>query len=398
MSPGTSATDHKGMRDLNQNRLLNFIRLNAPISRPQLCELSGLSPATVLNLTNELLESQILVEKGTANSSRGRRPALLEIHPAGGYAIGLMIREYETIGVVVNLHGMIVSSAHWHMTLVGKHEQSIPMLAEKVEALITQAGIPRKRLIGVGCALSGFIDSERGICIDSWQLGWHHFALAAPLAERLQLPVVIRNNVSCIACYENLFGRGQGYQHFLTVSIGRGLGLGIVINGDIYGGAMGGAGEFGHTTIVVDGRLCECGKRGCLEAYIAHQGLLLTYEELLRATGRSSQTPLTIEHLLQSAADDPIVQETLRRTGRLLGIGLANLANVLNPECIILTGKTMEFGDYLLVPAARALQETAFSELGRSVQLISEPWIGYGSWARGAAALVLHRLLFVPAN
>lgn len=149
---------------------------------------------------------------------------------------------------------------------------------------------------------------------------------------------------------------------------------------------------------MVDGRLCECGKRGCLEAYIAHRGLLLTYEELLQAEGRSPHTPLTIEWLLQNAADDPIGQETLRWTGRLLGIGLANLANVLNPECIILTGKTMEFGDQLLAPATQAFQEAAFSELGRSVQLISEPWVGYDSWARGAVALVLHRLLFVPAN
>src|ERR1700753_3778724 len=117
----TSATDRKGMRDLNLNRLLNLIRLNGPISRPQLGELSGLSAATVLHLTNDLLESQLLVEGGTANASRGRRPTLLEIDPTGGYAIGLMIREYETVGVMVNLHGMIVSSAHWQLTLLGKH-------------------------------------------------------------------------------------------------------------------------------------------------------------------------------------------------------------------------------------------------------------------------------------
>jgi len=398
MSLETSATDRKGMRDLNLNRLLNLIRLNGPISRPQLCELSGLSAATVLHLTNDLLESQLLVEGGTAHASRGRRPTLLEIDPTGGYAIGLMIREYETVGVMVNLHGMIVSSAHWQLTLLDRHEESIPLIAEKVEALIAQAGIPRERLIGVGCAISGYIDSQRGICVDSWQLGWHNFVLAAPLSELLQLPVVIRNNVSCIACYENLFGRGQGYKNFLTVAIGRGLGLGIVVNGDIYGGATGGAGELGHTIIVVDGRLCECGKRGCLEAYIAHHGLLMTYEELLQAEGTSPQAPITVEQLLQSTAADHIAQETFQRTGRLLGIGLANLTNILNPECIILTGEGMEFGDQLFEPVTRAFQETVFSELGRSVQLIYEPWVGYGSWGRGAAALVLHRLLFVPGN
>ncbi|HEY0752346.1 MAG TPA: ROK family protein [Ktedonobacteraceae bacterium] len=155
------------------------------------------------------------------------------------------------------------------MTLLERHEQSIPLIAEKVEALIAQAGIPRERLIGLGCAISGFIDSEHGICIDSWQLGWHHFVLASPLAALLQLPVVIRNNVSCIACYENLFGCGQDYQHFLTVAIGRGLGLGIVINGDIYGGAMGGAGEFGHTARLFNPLCCRCSTPGKISRFAA---------------------------------------------------------------------------------------------------------------------------------
>jgi len=172
-----AATNQQGMRDLNQNRLLNCIRLNAPVSRPELAAALELSPATVLALPNDLLARQIIVETGTAHSARGRRPVLFEIHPEGGYAIGLMIREYEMVGVVVNLYGAIVSSAHWDVVLPASHEQAIEAIAENVEALIGQANLPRERLIGVGCALPGYIDSRHGICIDSWQLGWHHFVV-----------------------------------------------------------------------------------------------------------------------------------------------------------------------------------------------------------------------------
>ena len=390
----TSATDHKVMRDINQNRLLNLIRLNGPVSRPELATITGLSPATVLALTNDLISRQVVIEKGTANAPRGRRPTLLEIDSKGGYAIGLMIREHETVGVVVNLHGSVVSSLHWDLTLINQDaQQTIELIAERVEELITHAGFTRERIIGVGCAISGFIDSQHGICVDSWQLGWHDFELGRPLSERLRMPVLVSNNVGCISCYENLFGRGQAYQNFLTVAIGRGLGLGIVINGELYGGAIGGAGEFGHTIMVVDGRKCECGKRGCLEAYISHRGLLATYTSLLKAEGYQQEEP-TLEQLLHSASGDAVARQAFQQAGRMFGVGLANVVNLFNPECIILTGEGIEFGDRFFDSALQMLHEHTFSRLGRSLEVLREPWAGYESWARGAGALVLGRFLF----
>lgn len=394
MGMETSATDHKVMRDINQNRLLNLIRVNGPVSRPELSAITGLSPATVLALTNDLISRQIVIEKGTANAPRGRRPVLLEIDPRGGYAVGLMIREHETVGVIVNLHGSVVSSLHWDLTLINQDaQQTIELIAERVEELITRAGFARERIIGVGCAISGFIDSQNGICVDSWQLGWHNFELGRPLSARLQMPVLVSNNVSCISCYENLFGRGQPYQNFLTVAIGRGLGLGIIINGELYSGATGGAGEFGHTTVVVDGRECECGKRGCLEAYVAHRGLVATYAFLLKARGYQQEEP-ALEQLLHSAPDDPVACQAFQQAGHMFGIGLANVVNLFNPECIILTGEGIEFGDRFFDPALQALHEHTFSRLGRSLEVLREPWAGYESWARGAGALVLSRFLF----
>src|SRR5579884_1323418 len=129
METETPVTDHKAMRDTNLNRVLNLIRLKAPISRPELAAATGLSPATVLSLTNDLISRQLVIEKGTAMIPRGRRPTLLEIDPTGGYAIGLMLREYEAVGVIVNLHGAIVSSLHWQQTFSNQDRETIEQIA-----------------------------------------------------------------------------------------------------------------------------------------------------------------------------------------------------------------------------------------------------------------------------
>lgn len=389
--------DHRGMRDTNLNRVLNLIRLNAPISRPELAAASGLSPATVLALTNELAERGLVIEKGTANAPRGRRPTLLEIDPTGSYALGLMIREFELVGSIVNLHGSIVASLHWHLDLMAAGEQTIEQIAKFVEELREQSGIASERIIGVGCAVSGYIDSQNGICIDSWQLGWHDFPLGPGLAERLQTPVLVSNNVSCISYYEHLFGRGQTYQNFLTIALGRGLGLGIVLNGDIYTGSSGGAGEFGHTVSLIDGRRCECGKTGCLEEYVGHRGILATYRELLNA-GSYQHTEPTLEQILRSSSEDQLASLALYKAGRLFGAGLANIVNLFNPECLIITGEGIEYGSRFFDPALSMLREQTFSRLGRDLAVILEPWSGYESWSRGAGALVLSQFLFTPTK
>lgn len=395
MEPATLVTELRGLRDSNQNRLLNLIRLHGPVSRPELATASGLSPATVLALTNELVARGLVSEKGTAIAPRGRRPTLLELDPVGCYSIGLMIREYETVGSLVNLHGSIVSSLHWKLNLVEPHAQAIERIAELVEELINQNAIARQRIIGVGCAVSGYIDSQNGICIDSWQLGWHDFALGPLLSERLHMPVLVSNNVGCISYYENLFGRGQTYQNFLTVALGRGLGLGIVLNGTIYSGSSGGAGEFGHTVAVVDGRRCECGNKGCLEEYVSHRGLLTTYRELLTSGGFTTREP-TLEQLLYRSSDDPLALLALQKAGRLFGAGLANIVNLFNPECIILTGEGIEYGPRFFDAALQMLQEQSFSRLAAHLQVILEPWSDYESWTRGAGALVFSQFLFTP--
>jgi predicted NBD/HSP70 family sugar kinase len=295
----------------------------------------------------------------------------------------------------MNLQGSLIMTHHWKIDLTNQDsdQNTVEAIARLVEELLVQADLERDSVIGVGCAISGYVDSLNGKVIDSWQLGWHDFELGTMLSTILHLPVLVSNNVSCISCYEHLFGRGKGRQNVLTIALGRGLGLGIVLNDELYVGSTGGAGEFGHTALAVDGRLCECGNRGCLEAYIAHRGLLMTYTELINAGGHRQKQP-TLEQLLASSEDDELARLTFERAGRVFGISLANVVNLFNPDTIIVTGEGIEYGPRFFDAASQALREHTFSRLGDALQLILEPWSGYESWARGAGALVLSRYLF----
>lgn len=412
MQGKAAPADRNLMRAINQNRLLNLIRLNAPISRPQLVELSGLSLATVIGLTGELIERKFVLESGAAESTGGRKATLLDLHAEGGFALGLIVRGFECIGVVVNLRGDVIFSLHWDSSLKHQSVQAVEQIVAMANDLLSQSGVDKELVIGLGCALSGYIDAKSGICVDSWNLDWHNVELAEPLSQRLGLPVVIDNDVSCITTYEKLFGWGRSYEDFLTVVLGRGVGVGLVLNGVVYRGATGGAGEFGHIVAVPSGRRCECGKRGCLEEYVSFRGIIANYRErnyrenipfdmtLNSASDQAVRSEERIIHELleRAAGGDELAAQAFQQSGELMGIALANLVNVLNPECIVLTGEGVVVQQKMLQSMEAVLRQNLFSLLGKDLHLLVEPLVGYESWARGAAALILHRFFVLPAR
>jgi predicted NBD/HSP70 family sugar kinase len=273
------------------------------------------------------------------------------------------------------------------------------------EELFRESGIPREKIIGVGMGMGGLIDAEHGCCIDSWIMNWQNVEISRPLEDRLGIPVFLDNDVNCLAIYEKLFGQGQPYQHFLVVAIGGGVGLGIVINGDLYRGACGGAGEFGHTAVTTDGRQCVCGNHGCLEAYISDAGIVKNYLEYVHATAytlaKSIQEPTAFELVERAKNGEEAAIAAFQRAGLLLGVSLANLVNVFNPECIVLSGPdtdaSMLAGDLLLEPMRQAFKQHLFSQIGKDLHFLVER-LGFESWARGAGSLVLRHFFASPAH
>ncbi len=392
------------IRGINQSTLLNLVRTEAPISRPQLAALSGLSLVTVIKITTSLLERNLILEKDFAESTGGRRAGLLEINPEGGFVVGLIPQPESLTAVILNLSSELVYARQWDILLRGNYPQAIDLIVQCWEELFHESHIARDKFIGVGFGMSGLIDAERGFCIDASLLGWKNAEISRPLEERIGIPVFVDNDVNCLAVYEKLFGQGQPYNHFLVVAIGRGVGLGIVANGDLYRGAFGGAGEFGHTAVTTEGRFCECGNRGCLETYASFPGIVKNYREYAQITAYDLPTgssELTLFEIVENArSGDQAAKAAMQRAGTLLGVSLANLVNIFNPECIVLSSPDLNIltDDVLVGAMHQEIKQHLFSQMGKDLRFFTVEQLGYESWARGAGCLVLRHFFVSPAR
>ncbi len=397
MQPSVKQMNRKVMREVNQNTVLNLVRLHAPVSRTQLVALSGLSVGTIVGITSELLKHELVIEEGIASSHIGRKAGLLKLHPRGGYVIGLSLVEEDTIAaVLLNLRGEVIFSKSWQMPLRDCGSEVVPRIAQGAQAFISDCAVPREKILGIGCGLPGYVNADTGYSIDNAIHHWHYLSIAEPLSQLLGLPAYVDNIMNSLGSYEKLYGRGKQYRHFLVVTLGRGVGMAMILHGELYRGAFGGGGEFGHIICVPDGRLCECGKYGCLEAYLANRGLIQSYQELRQGDVGDALDVLTLADLALLAREgDTKAQQIFTQAGRFLGRHLATLVNLFNPECIILTGVDMQSHELMFDEMRSTLASSTFSSLGEPLSLVIEP-VKDIRWAQGAGCLVLQRFFGSP--
>jgi N-acetylglucosamine repressor len=384
------------IRAINRSHVLNAIKSYGPIGRAEIARRTSLSPATVTSITAKLISQGLILEKSAGDSSGGRPPILLVINPKGAYVVGIKLTETHAICALTDLEALILAKSS--MPLSGHDPaQVVDELAHMVTSFIREQRIAKKQLLGVGIGLAGIIDAENGILRQSPISGWSNVPLRDMLQSKLHIPVYIENDVNTLTLTERWFGPGQGVDHFLTVTVGRGVGLGIVANGQFYRGQTGGAGEFGHTTINPDGPLCDCGKRGCLEAYVGDPGLIRSAQEAA-ASGKLSATIRNVDDLLLMAKNgDPCAIQIFDQAGRILGIGVANLINLFNPKKIIISGEGTREGDFLFLPMKESIQQNTMPGLFDPNTVEITPW-GDDAWARGAAGLVLREVFESPIH
>jgi N-acetylglucosamine repressor len=384
------------MRAINRSVVLNMIKARGPISRTEISQQTGLSPATVSGVTAELMEEGLIFEKAAGDSRGGRRPILLALNPSAGYVVGLKLTEDQVIGAITDLEATIIAT---HASPLADHtlDTALDALAQAVATLMDKGQVPEEKLLGVGLGLAGIVDGKRGILRHSPIFGWRDVAFAELLAARLGVPVHIDNDVNTLTITEQLFGAGQGLENFVIVTVGRGVGLGVVVNGQLYHGSSGGAGEFGHTVVDPGGRQCGCGNRGCLETYVSDPGILGLAADAV-ARGELDAGVDTMAALLACAdRGNPVALAIFAQAGENLGRALANLINILSPERVFISGEGVRAGDILFVPMREAAARHIMSSLAEDTRIQIEVWED-GAWARGAAGLVLDELFKSPIH
>jgi predicted NBD/HSP70 family sugar kinase len=387
--PKTLRGNRDLIRGINRSILLNAIKTQGSISRVDLAHISGLSPATVTSITSDLIDEGLVFEKETGDSNGGRPPILLALNPRGGFVVGVKLMENHAVAALTDLNATVLVKETIEFT-EERLETVIDSLVALVNRLIHKGDIRKKQLLGVGVGLAGVVDSSQGILRQSPFFGWKNTPLRDLLQTRLRVPIYIDNDVNTLTLGEKWLGTGLPVDDFIVITVGRGIGMGIVINGQIYRGKSGGAGEFGHIVVDPEGPLCDCGKHGCLESYLSDHALLAT------ARKEVGEDIVDFDDLLQRAnsGNGPAAM-VLTRAGRLLGREIANVVNILDPKLILISGEGVRMGEIFFSALRAAYKQHVMPGLLEDTEIRVIPW-GDDVWARAAASVVIGELFNSP--
>jgi predicted NBD/HSP70 family sugar kinase len=383
------SANRKLIRQMNEAVVLGIVHDQGPISRIEIADLANLSPATISGIMSKLIRLGLVREQELGRSTVGRPRVLVEIARDAGCVIGVKLTETQLIGTLTDLGAEAIAVQTLPLASDRSPEAVVAELARLVAELRTAA--PERRFFGVGVGLAGAIDRKAGICRFSPYLPWRDVPLRQLLEQRMGTPVVIENDVSALTLAERWFGGGAELTDFVVVTLGRGVGLGMVLDGRLYRGGSGAGGEFGHLTIDPRGPRCDCGKTGCLEALIGEPALARQVVAI-RGVGTSLD-----EGAALARTGDVELRAVFAAAGETLGLALSGIINVLNPTRVIVGGEGAQMVDLLLDPMRAALEANCFDGLFADLDLVVEPW-GDEAWARGAAGLVLDELFHARLN
>lgn len=403
--PQPRTGDQALVREINLSLILHQLRAHAPVSRASLAEITGLNKTTVSSLVQELIAKQFVHEVGYDSRGVGRPAVLLELNPEAG----CMIAGEIGVDFVNVIRTDFAAEVEWRRQLqtdpaMSQHEILDLTLALLHEAVDAGAGGCRS-VLGLAVGVPGLVDQATGDLLFAPNLEWRDVPLQRLLEDEFPgVPIFVDNEANLAALGEHYFGVAQGYDDVLYISVGVGLGGGMVRGGQLFRGKAGYAGEFGHMTVDPHGRLCKCGSRGCWETLVSQSALFRTIRLAAEAgehtlltgmTGNdlSQQTvPLVVEAARQG---DAVALRTLEKIGHDLGLGIASLVNALDPELVVFGGILSLAADFLLPAVEEELRARAISyEKSRTEVVVS----GHGSDAcvMGGIAAVLQTILARP--
>ncbi len=396
--------DQALIREINLSIILNALRDHPPLSRAALAVATGLNKTTVSSLVQQLLDADLITETGVGKNFTGRPGILLQLNPQAGGIIGVEIG-VDFISVVLTDFAARVIWRHQERTDRRQTQAAILRCClAKIEAAVAQANLQSLPILGLALGVPGLVDVESGTLLYAPNLHWENVPLRQMLRSRFNFPVLVDNEATVAAFGETYFGVARGSHNVLYVSAGEGIGGGLVLDGQIYSGGAGFAGEVGHMTLEPEGLLCACGNRGCWETVASQSALFRRVHEYVATDETSAlsrfrngkREELTIPMVVRAAEEgDWIARQALVTTGKYLGIGLANLVNALNPEMIVFGGILSLAKEFLLPVIQQTLSERALRWSARTTRIVVAAH-GSDACVMGAVAMVYDQMLRQP--
>ncbi|WP_330173110.1 ROK family transcriptional regulator [Streptomyces sp. NBC_01498] len=379
-TPGSQSSLHRA----NLERVVRAVRMAGSLTQAEIARSTGLSAATVSNIVRELREGGTV--EVTPTSAGGRRARSVSLSGDAGIVIGVDFGHTHLRVAVGNLAHQVLAEESEPLDVDASSAYGFGRAEELVERLIEATGIGRQKVIGVGLGVPGPIDVVSGTLGSTSILpGWTGINPSEELAGRLGVPVYVDNDANLGALGELVWGSGRGVKDLAYIKVASGVGAGLVMDGQIYRGPGGTAGEIGHITLDESGPVCRCGNRGCMETFTAARYVL----PLLRSShGRD----LTMERVVQLAREgDPGCRRVIADVGRHIGSGVANLCNLLNPSRVVLGGDLAEAGELVLAPIRESVARYAIPSAARQLSVLPGA-LGGRAEVLGALALVLSEM------
>ncbi|HEY4337213.1 MAG TPA: ROK family protein [Puia sp.] len=381
-------------KNLYKGEIIKNLFYTSRLSSAELGERVDKSLPLINKMIVELLAEGFLAESGFADSTGGRRPATYSLKPDVLYVIAVAVDQlYTRIAIMDMARRPVGKPERFEMSLkdnAGAHQ----LLAEKIQEVISRSGIEKRKLAGIGIGMPGFIDVDKGINYSFFTSAGN--GIANYISDATGLPVFIDNDSSIIALAEHKFGSAFEKDNAMVINMGWGVGLGLVLKGDLFRGENGFAGEFSHIPLFSNNKLCSCGKSGCLETETSLLVIVNKAIEGSRAGRRSVLEKITLDNpehayitIIQAALKgDKFAVELLSEVGYHIGRGVAILIHLLNPTVIILSGRGATAGKLWFAPIQQALNEHCIPRLADSTRLEIST-MGEEAEIIGAASLVM---------
>lgn len=371
------------LRHLNQERLVEFLLANGPSTQAELARGTGLSTATVSNIVRDMAAKGVVATSPVTSS--GRRALLVQLTDTGDIAVGVDFGRRHVRIVLTTLGYQVIAEEEVELQPGYDVLGAVGQASALLDRMVAAGGHDRESVLAVGVGIPGPIDRRTGTVLQGAILPEWVGITRRELEDVFGFPVVVDNDANLGALAEVTWGANRGERNLIFVKIGTGIGAGLILNGQPYYGFLGITGELGHTPVALHGVICRCGNRGCLET-------VASTSTMLESLGRGSGTLTAADILRRGLEQDPAVLRVVSDAGQAIGQAIGNVANVINPELVLIGGPLVGLGDALLDPIRHGIRQNAIPIIaGTTTVRVSS--LGDRAESLGAAAIVIQGAL-----